>query len=46
MPTDRENDRIEFFVLREYTPDQRRDIIRWARHEEPNIGLAILDRHR
>lgn len=43
MPTDRENDRIEFFVLREYTPDQRRDIIRWALHEEQNIGLVIID---
>ena len=27
LPTDQENDRIQFFVLREYTPDQRRDII-------------------
>ena len=43
LPTDRENDRIEFFVLREYTPDQRRDIIRWALHEEQNIGLVIID---
>ncbi len=43
LPTDQENDRIEFFVLREYTPDQRRDIIRWALHEEKNIGLVIID---
>ena len=43
LPTDQENDRIEFFVLREYTPDQRRDIIRWALHEEENIGLVIID---
>lgn len=43
LPTDRENDRIEFFVLREYTPDQRRDIINWALHEEKNIGLVIID---
>lgn len=43
MPTDQENDRIEFFVLREYTHDQRRDIIRWALHEETNIGLVVID---
>ena len=43
LPTDQENDRIEFFVLREYTPDQRRDIIRWALHEENNIGLVVID---
>lgn len=43
LPTDRESDRIEFFVLREYTPDQRKDIIRWALHEEQNIGLVIID---
>lgn len=43
LPTDQENDRIEFFVLREYTPDQRRDIITWALHEEENIGLVIID---
>ena len=30
-------------VLREYTPDQRRDIIRWALHEEKDIGLVIID---
>ena len=28
LPTDQENDNIQFLVLREYTPDQRRDIIR------------------
>lgn len=43
LPTDQENDRIQFFVLREYTPDQRRDIINWALHEEENIGLVIID---
>lgn len=43
LPTDQENDRIQFFVLREYTPEQRRDIISWALHEEQNIGLVIID---
>lgn len=43
LPTDQENENIEFFVLREYTPEQRRDIIRWALHEEQNIGLVIID---
>lgn len=43
MPTDEETDRIQFFVLREYSPDQRRDIINWALREETNIGLVVID---
>ena len=43
LPTDKENENIVFFVLREYTPDQRRDIIRCALQEEQNIGLVIID---
>lgn len=43
LPTDKENDNIEFFVLREYSPDQRRDIINWALREEKNIGLVVID---
>lgn len=43
LPTDQENENIDFFVLREYTPDQRRDIIQWALHEQQNIGLVIID---
>lgn len=43
LPTDQENDNIQFLVLREYTPEQRRDIIRWALYEDQNIGLVIID---
>lgn len=43
LPTDRENDRIDFFVLREYSPDQRRDIISCALRETPDIGLVVID---
>lgn len=43
MPTDKENENIEFFVLREYSPEQRRDIINCALHTERNIGLVVID---
>lgn len=43
LPTDKENENIEFFVLREYNPDQRRDIINCALQTEYNIGLVVID---
>ena len=43
LPIDKEDDRILFFVLREYTPEQRREIISCALQEEENIGLVIID---
>ena len=43
LPVDKEDDRILFFVLREYTPEQRREIISCALQEEENIGLVIID---
>lgn len=43
LPTDKECDLIEFFVLREYSPDQRRDIINWALHENKHFGLVVID---
>lgn len=43
LPTDRECNRIDFFVLREYSPSQRRDIINWALHEDRHYGLVIID---
>lgn len=43
LPTDKECDLIDFFVLREYSPDQRRDIINWALHEERHYGLVVID---
>ena len=33
----------EMCIRDRYTPDQRRDIIRWALHEENNIGLVVID---
>lgn len=43
LPVDQETDRIEFFVLREYTPDQRCDIINNALMSDPSIGLLVID---
>lgn len=43
LPTDKECDRIDFFVLREYSPAQRRDIINWALHEDRHYGLVVID---
>ena len=43
LPIDKEDDRIMFLVLREYTPEQRCDIISWALHEESDIGLVVID---
>lgn len=43
LPTDRENENIEFFVLREYTPDQRRAIINLALQNDNHYGLVVID---
>ena len=43
LPLDRDCDRIEFLVLREFTPEQRRDIINNYLHENKDIGLLIID---
>ena len=43
MPTDRETDRLEFFMLREYSPKQRRQIINHALSAEPDIGFVVID---
>ena len=43
LPIDEECDLIDFFVLREYSPDQRRDIINWALHDDCHYGLVVID---
>lgn len=43
LPTDKENENIEFFVLREYTPDQRRAIIELALQTDNSYGLVVID---
>jgi hypothetical protein len=43
MPTDREEERLIFLLLREYSPKQRRQIISLALAEDPQIGLVVID---
>lgn len=43
LPLDKDCARIEFLVLREFTPEQRRDIISHYLSEDPEIGLLIID---
>jgi hypothetical protein len=43
LPTDREDERLIFLLLREYSPRQRRQIISLALAEDERIGLVIID---
>ena len=43
LPTNTETDMIDFFVLREYTPEQRRDIINLALNSNSEYGLVVVD---
>lgn len=43
LPLDRENESIDFYVLREYSPEQRRAIIAHALENNPQYGLVIID---
>jgi hypothetical protein len=43
LPLDKECDRLRFFALRNYTPEQRRDIIETTLSENSDIGLVIID---
>ena len=43
MPTDQETDRLVFFMLREYSPKQRRQIINHALAADPEIGFVVID---
>ena len=43
LPSDQENERLEFVMLREYSPLDRRQIIELALSERPDVGLVIID---
>lgn len=43
LPTDCEADNLEFFMLREYSPKQRRQIINHALASDPGIGFVVID---
>lgn len=43
LPLDKESRLIDFFVLREYTPEQRRDIISLALRGDSQYGLVVID---
>ena len=43
LPTDRETDNLDFFMLREYSPKQRRQIINHALASDPGIGFVVID---
>jgi hypothetical protein len=43
LPTDQEQDRLIFLMLREYTPKQRRQIINITLAENKDIGLVVID---
>lgn len=43
LPLNKECSRLRFFALRNYTPEQRRDIIETTLSENDDIGLVIID---
>ena len=43
LPEDRDESRLEFIMLREYTPNARKRIIDIALAMRPNLGLVIID---
>lgn len=43
LPLDTEPENLRFLMLREYTPDQRRQIVSCAIEEDRSIGLVIID---
>ena len=43
LPSDQENERLEFVMLREYSALDRRQIIELALSERPDVGLVIID---
>lgn len=43
FPLDHDCDKLEFLCLREFTPEQRRDIINNVLQEDEQIGLVIID---
>ena len=43
LPLDKEPENLKFLMLREYTPDQRRQIVSCAIEEDKRISLVIID---
>lgn len=43
LPSDQNTDRIEFVMLREFNPVDRRQIIELALANRPDVGLVIID---
>jgi hypothetical protein len=43
LPTDKDDARLTYFLLREYTPKQRRQIISITLDADKEIGLVIID---
>ncbi len=43
LPDDRDNENLNFLVLRKYTPEQRIRIVEQAIYNTPEIGLVIID---
>ena len=43
LPETEDNDQIEFVMLREYSPLDRRTIIEMALAERPDLGLVVID---
>ena len=42
LPLDKEPENLKFLMLREYTPDQRRQIVSCAIEEDKRISLVII----
>ena len=43
LPTDRDNENLEFLALRKHTPEERIAIVEQAIYRTDNIGLVIID---
>ncbi len=43
LPEEEDSDMIEFVMLREYSPLDRRQIIELALQERPEVGLVVID---
>jgi hypothetical protein len=43
LPTDKDEEKLKFLMLREYSPKQRRQIIDHAISEDKEIGLVVID---
>ena len=43
LPETEDNDQIEFVMLREYSPLDRKTIIEMALSERPDLGLVVID---